>query len=104
MGTQAEIAVRLFVERASRARPGFEVTDHDTAEAVVAICKDLDGLPLGIEQAAARMESSVGHGCTAFRVTQVCTINTLHGADLATSEAIDPSSRRVPGHVCSRPR
>jgi len=47
--------VMLFVERARAVRPGFGIFDEQTAEAVVRICETLDGLPLGIELAAARM-------------------------------------------------
>jgi non-specific serine/threonine protein kinase len=47
-------AVRLFAERARGVRPGFRV-DARNAEAVVEICRRLDGIPLAIELAAARM-------------------------------------------------
>jgi predicted ATPase/class 3 adenylate cyclase len=52
--TQYE-AVRLFIERAKAARPGFSVT-NESAPAVAEICVRLDGLPLAIELAAARIK------------------------------------------------
>ncbi len=48
-------AVSLFVDRAATVRPGFAIFDEQTGAAVVEICETLDGLPLGIELAAARM-------------------------------------------------
>jgi predicted ATPase/DNA-binding NarL/FixJ family response regulator len=48
-------AVALFVERAGAVRSGFGVDDPATAAAVIEICRTLDGLPLAIELAAARM-------------------------------------------------
>jgi predicted ATPase len=49
-------AVRLFVERARAVRPSF-VLDADTAPVVAAICRQLDGMPLAIELAAARTKA-----------------------------------------------
>ena len=46
-------AVKLFVERARRARPSFVVGDAN-APAIAEICHRLDGIPLAIELAAAR--------------------------------------------------
>jgi predicted ATPase/DNA-binding CsgD family transcriptional regulator len=48
-------AVTLFVERARSARRDFDLQDPQTAAAVTEICEVVDGLPLGIELAAARM-------------------------------------------------
>jgi non-specific serine/threonine protein kinase len=48
-------AVRLFADRGASARPGFAV-DASNAEAVAAICRQLDGMPLAIELAAARLK------------------------------------------------
>jgi predicted ATPase/class 3 adenylate cyclase/DNA-binding CsgD family transcriptional regulator len=44
----------LFVERASKALPSFELTDGN-APPVARICRELDGIPLAIELAAARV-------------------------------------------------
>jgi predicted ATPase/DNA-binding CsgD family transcriptional regulator len=57
VGDVASPAVRLYVERARSARPDFALDQAETADAVIEICSTLDGLPLGIELAAARMAS-----------------------------------------------
>jgi predicted ATPase len=54
-GDVASDAVTLFLQRARSARHDFELQDSQTAAAVTEICETVDGLPLGIELAAARM-------------------------------------------------
>ncbi|MCP2271970.1 putative ATPase [Actinokineospora diospyrosa] len=49
-------AVRLFADRAESAAPGFRV-DGSNAAVVAEICRRLDGLPLALELAAARLRS-----------------------------------------------
>ena len=49
-------SVRLFVERATAAHPSFAVTPHN-ARAVATLCHRLDGIPLALELAAARIRA-----------------------------------------------
>jgi predicted ATPase/DNA-binding SARP family transcriptional activator len=60
-GSPAEVAlgfaaIRLFADRGAAARPGFGV-DASTVNAVVDLCRALDGAPLAIELAAARLRT-----------------------------------------------
>lgn len=47
-------SIMLFVERAKAARPEFDV-DETNRDAIARICRQLDGIPLAIELAAARV-------------------------------------------------
>ncbi len=48
-------AVRLFVERAREAAPGFALSDLNAAD-IMTICAEVEGIPLAIELAAARVK------------------------------------------------
>jgi len=47
-------AIRLFADRTASVVPGFEVT-RENADAVVRLCRRLEGIPLAIELAAVRL-------------------------------------------------
>ncbi|MEV0699792.1 AAA family ATPase [Saccharopolyspora sp. NPDC050389] len=49
-------SVRLFAERAAAVRPGFDVDEHNLGE-VLRTVRSLDGMPLALELAAARLRT-----------------------------------------------
>lgn len=59
-------SVRLFVDRARNALPQFDLTDDNTA-AVTGICRRLEGIPLGIELAAASARWGTSHSDSSGR-------------------------------------
>jgi len=73
-------AVRLFVERATSIQPAFELTTAN-ASAVAQVCRRLDGIPLAIELAAARVKVLSVHDI-AERLDDVFRLLTRGGRDL----------------------
>ncbi len=74
-------SIQLFVERAERRRGGFALDETNRA-AVVQICQLVEGLPLGIELAAALTDQ---HSCAEIASAMAATVDTLAStmADLA---------------------
>ncbi|WP_148573679.1 ATP-binding protein [Nocardioides caldifontis] len=62
-------AVALFAARAAEALPGFEV-DHANAAAVARLCTELEGVPLALELAAARIRALSPQEMLAARVAR----------------------------------
>ena len=49
-------SIRMFVDRAQAVSPDFQITQRNSA-AVAAVCEKLEGMPLAIELAAARVSA-----------------------------------------------
>ncbi len=56
LGLERSEAAQLFVDRAVAAAPGFSLTDQN-AQAIARVCVTLDGIPLALELAAARIRT-----------------------------------------------
>jgi predicted ATPase/class 3 adenylate cyclase len=98
-------AVKLFIERALAVKPDFHVT-NENAPAVAGICERVDGLPLAIELAAARVKlfspqalharlekslSALGGGSRDLPDRQ----QTLTGAIAWSYDLLEPAARRL---------
>ena len=98
-------AVRLFIERAVAVKPDFRAT-NENAPAIAGICQRVDGLPLAIELAAARVKlfspqallsrlekslSALGSGARDAPARQ----QTLRGAILWSYDMLDAGGRRL---------
>jgi predicted ATPase/class 3 adenylate cyclase len=102
-------AVRLFIERAVAVKPDFQAT-NENAPAIAGICERVDGLPLAIELAAARVKlfspqallsrlekslRALGSGTRDAPARQ----QTLRGAILWSYDMLDAGHRRLLARV-----
>jgi len=105
----AEVAkyesVALFAERAAAVKPDFAITSANAA-AVAEICARLDGLPLAIELAAARVKllppqallARLGHSLDTLQAGSrdlPARQQTLRGAIAWSHDLLDPPARRL---------
>jgi len=102
-------AVALFIERATTARPDFEVT-NENAPAVAQITASLDGLPLAIELAAARVKLLTPEGILSRLQGRLDMLTggsrdlparqqTLRGAIAWSYDLLDPEAARLFRHI-----
>src|SRR5258708_4194646 len=66
-------AVKLFIERAVAVKPDFQAT-NENAPAIAGICERVDGLPLAIELAAARIKLFSPHALLARLATSLAVL------------------------------
>lgn len=105
-GPLADVAsVRLLVQRTRAVRPGFKLTEENR-DAVAQLCVRLDGLPLALELAAARLKVSspgalleeLDRSCGALRGTAADTMSrhlSIYEAVEHSWAALDPQRRAL---------
>jgi non-specific serine/threonine protein kinase len=102
-------AIRLFKERAGAGNPDFSLTYHNAA-AVVQVCRHLDGIPLALELAAARIKvlqvgQLAAHLNDCFRLlnggsrTALPRHQTLQALVDWSYELLTPAEKRLLAHV-----
>jgi len=98
-------AVRLFIERAVAVKPDFQAT-NENAPAIAGICERVDGLPLAIELAAARIKLFSPQALLARLATSLSALGsgsrdlpsrqqTLRNAIQWSYDLLDPGQRRL---------
>ena len=111
VAVQGADAVRLFVERARDVRAGFGL-DRDNAAVVARLCRRLDGIPLALELAGARVRSMapadiLSHLDQRFRLltggrrTALSRQQTLRGAIDWSFDLLDDRERAVLGRLAA---
>ncbi len=88
-------AIQLFVDRASAARAGFSLTKTNT-DAIVEICRTLEGVPLAIELAAARAKALTPQEIRARLADRFGLLTGGHGRHQTLRSTIDWSYDLLP--------
>ena len=74
-------AVRLFQERAEAASPGFRITSANAAS-VLSICRQLEGIPLAVELATARLRVLTPQEIASRLTESLSVLGTLRGDEV----------------------
>ena len=89
----------LFVDRATAVKPGFAITEENAAD-IADICRRLEGLPLAIELAAAKVRLLNPHGI-AERLEQSLPLLTAAVRDLPERHRTMRGDDRLERRACS---
>lgn len=88
-------SVALFLTRASRERSGFGLTSENSS-AIAEICRQLDGLPLALELAAARMQVLTANELNQSLKASLLDLKTPFGQHHSLSAVFDWSFQMLP--------